>query len=76
MTETVFNGRLASDLIARAKAAGWTTSEIVGELGVSTQAMSGWKSDPECLPYRTAQRRLRCLADKLDRAERRKGAGK
>lgn len=69
---TVFTGRTATELVARARSQGWKTPAIVGMLEITTETLRLWSSDPDVIPQRGKQALLARFAKVIARNERRK----
>lgn len=74
MTDTVITAAAALKIVDRARKAGMKEGAILDAIGVSDSAVWGWQTWPDRVPHHRVRTALAALADKLDRAERRKGA--
>lgn len=71
-----WTGKTAYALVERARKAGWKDGAILDELAVTESGVRLWKRDGKTEPHRSTAERLAKFEAMLDRAERRKGAGK
>ena len=71
-----WSGRTASELWWRALRSGWKVGALMDFLCVSDRTPMTWEARPDCVPNRGKSERLTALKERLDRAERRKGATK
>ena len=74
MADTALTAAGATKLVKRAREAGISEGTIIDTLDVTGRVIEWWSKNPDSVPGKSAQAGLRALADKLDRAERRKGA--
>ena len=68
-----WTGRTAYALVERARAAGWKDGAILDALAVSESTVRMWAARPKTYPRMVTRARLLDVANRLDRAERRKG---
>ena len=73
---TNWTGRSATALVERARRAGYKEGAIIDALDVTDRTLRHWSANPGTEPHGATCAALDRLVAKLDRAERRKGAGK